>query len=181
MLSGMSTELDILADVSRRLDAAEVPFMLTGSFALAFYATPRMTRDLDIVVALVPGRIEAVTAAFADDYYVDPDLIAPAVRSESLFNVMHFASGMKVDLIVRKSTPYRIHEFTRRRRASLGDVATWIVSREDLILSKLAWSATSELQRRDVEQLLKAEVDVAYLRHWAVELGVRTALDALLQ
>jgi p-hydroxybenzoate 3-monooxygenase len=29
-----------------------MPFMLTGSFALAYYATPRMTRDLDIVVAL---------------------------------------------------------------------------------------------------------------------------------
>lgn len=154
--------------------------MLTGSFALAFYATPRMTRDLDIVVALDPTRITAVTAAFADDYYIDPDMIAPAVRSESLFNVMHFASGMKADLIVRKSSPYRLHEFARRRRASLGTVETWIVSREDLILSKLAWSATSELQRRDVQQLLAAAVDVDYLRRWAPELKVLDALNALL-
>jgi hypothetical protein len=44
MLSPMSTELDVLADVSRRLDGSGVPFMLTGSFALAFYATTRMTR-----------------------------------------------------------------------------------------------------------------------------------------
>jgi hypothetical protein len=176
----MSTELDVLADVNRRLDAAGVPFMLTGSFALAFYATPRMTRDLDIVVALDPTRIAAVTAAFADDYYIDPDMIAPAVRMESLFNFMHFESGMKVDLIVRKSSPYRIHEFTRRRRASLGTVETWIVSREDLILSKLVWSATSELQRRDVQQLLAAAVDVDYLRRWAPELRVVDALNALL-
>lgn len=180
MLSAMSTELDVLADVTRRLDAAAVPFMLTGSFALAFYATPRMTRDLDIVVALDPGRIAAVTAAFADEYYIDPDMIAPALRLESLFNVMHFASGMKVDLIVRKSSPYRVHEFTRRRRASLGDVETWIVSREDLVLSKLAWSATSEVQRRDVQQLLTEAVDVDYLRRWAPELGVLGALNELL-
>jgi hypothetical protein len=48
----MITELDVLGLVSDRLAEAGVPFMLTGSFALAYYATPRMTRDLDIVVEL---------------------------------------------------------------------------------------------------------------------------------
>jgi hypothetical protein len=28
-----------------------IPFMLTGSFALGYYGKPRMTRDLDFVVA----------------------------------------------------------------------------------------------------------------------------------
>jgi hypothetical protein len=37
----MSVERDILADVSQRLSALDLPFMLTGSFALAFHATPR--------------------------------------------------------------------------------------------------------------------------------------------
>jgi len=40
----MSDELDVLADVSARLEALGLPFMLTWSYALAFYATPRMTR-----------------------------------------------------------------------------------------------------------------------------------------
>jgi hypothetical protein len=48
----MTTELEVLGLVSDRLSAHGLPFMLTGSFALAYYATPRMTRDLDIVVAL---------------------------------------------------------------------------------------------------------------------------------
>jgi hypothetical protein len=38
----------VLRDVSTRLDAAELPFMLTGSLALNFYAQPRMTRDVDL-------------------------------------------------------------------------------------------------------------------------------------
>jgi len=48
----MTTELEVLGLVSDRLSAHGLPLMLTGSFALAYYATPRMTRDLDIVVAL---------------------------------------------------------------------------------------------------------------------------------
>lgn len=53
----MLTELDVLGIVGDRLTACEIPFMLTGSFAMAHYTTPRMTRDLDIVVAM---RVEDV-------------------------------------------------------------------------------------------------------------------------
>lgn len=49
----MIGELDVLSIVSERLDTAGLPFMLTGSYAMAWYTTPRMTRDLDIVVAMM--------------------------------------------------------------------------------------------------------------------------------
>jgi hypothetical protein len=45
------TELDVLGVVSDRLSANGIACMLTGSFALPYCATPRMTRALDIVVA----------------------------------------------------------------------------------------------------------------------------------
>ena len=44
----MVGELDVLGIVSRRLTDLRIDFMLTGSFAMAFYATPRMTRDIDV-------------------------------------------------------------------------------------------------------------------------------------
>lgn len=43
------------------------------SSALAYYATPRMTRDLDIVVALNDRDVDALVAAFASDFYIDAD------------------------------------------------------------------------------------------------------------
>ncbi len=177
-----SREIEVLADVSARLDALDLPFMLTGSFALAFYATPRMTRDLDIVVSVDANRAAALTAAFADGYYIDADLVRLAINAQSLFNLMHFASGIKIDLIVRKSTPYRVLELARRREVHLGELRTWIVSLEDLILSKLVWANTtkSEMQTRDVQQLLSGPVDIDYLRLWAQELGVAPELEAQL-
>jgi hypothetical protein len=48
----MKTELDVLRDVSQRLESGGVAFMLTGSMAMNFYAQPRMTRDIDLVVKL---------------------------------------------------------------------------------------------------------------------------------
>ena len=90
--------------------------------------------------------------------------------------------AVKIDLIVRKSTAYRKLEFSRRQAVSLGGVPTWIVSREDLILSKLEWSmeSVSELQRRDVAQLLAGPVDQAYLDRWSLDLGVQSALKELI-
>lgn len=178
----MSSELEVLADITARLEQLGLPFMLTGSFALAFYATPRMTRDLDIVVAIDASRLAALTAAFADSYYIDADLIRSAIEVEGLFNLMHYASGIKIDLIVRKSTPYRVQEFSRRREARLGELRTWIVSREDLVLSKLVWAEAtgSEMQIRDVQQLLSGAVDIDYLRRWAADLGVAPQLEVLL-
>ena len=142
----MTTELEVLGLVSDRLSAHGLPFMLTGSFALAYYATPRMTRDLDIVVALNENDVDALVAAFAPDFYIDADADAArtAIQTERMFNLMHLESGVKVDLIVRKSSEFRQVEFARRQPVSIAGTRTWIVSREDLILSKLfgRWNLT---------------------------------------
>lgn len=175
----MLGELDILKIVSERLGAAGIEFMLTGSYALAYYATPRMTRDLDLVVALEAASVDPLVAAFAADFYIDADDVFEAVAAQRMFNLMHLMSGIKVDFIVRKQAEYRQVEFARRRRVDLGGVPAFVVSREDLILSKLLWAreSKSELQLRDVRALLDGPLDHAYLRHWAASLGVDNMLD----
>lgn len=62
-LRSVATELEVLRIVSDRLTTVGTPFMLTGSFALAYYATPRMTRDLDIVVALAEQDVDRLVRA----------------------------------------------------------------------------------------------------------------------
>lgn len=178
----MTTEFEVLNRVSTGLSAQGLLFMLTGSFAMARYTTPRMTRDIDIVVALLPDAVDRLVQEFSADFYVDADAVRAAVQSEQLFNMMHLSSGIKIDLVIRKSSDYRRLEFERRQRAMVGTVDTWIVSREDLILSKLVWArdAHSEVQYRDVRQLLDGAVDLDYLQRWAGVLGVQTVLNELL-
>jgi hypothetical protein len=62
---------------------------------------------------------------------------------------------------------------------AIAGIRTWIVSAEDLILSKLAWAldSNSELQRRDIRQLLAGAIDLDYIRQWAPQLGVTTLLN----
>ncbi len=177
----MLEELEALKTVGDRLESAGMPFMLTGSFAMAYYGKPRMTRDLDLVVALSEDDIDRVVALFSPDFYVDADDVRAAIASERMFNLMHNATGIKVDLIVRKRAEYRQVEFARRQHINLNGVRTWIVSREDLILSKLVWAqeANSELQRRDIKSLLDESVDRKYLNGWADRLAVQELLTEI--
>ena len=170
----MQNELDIVRDVSRRLDAAGIAFMLTGSMAMNYYAQPRMTRDIDVVVALQAGDAERIVRLFGADYYVSPTAVQDSIANESLFNLIHNESVIKVDCIVRKHTVYRLEEFNRRQRIQIEDFQTWIVSKEDLILSKLYWAkdSHSELQLRDVKNLFATGCDRAYIERWTGELDV---------
>lgn len=170
----MKNELDVVRDVSARLDRADIAYMLTGSMAMNYYAEPRMTRDIDLVVALAAEDTETIVRIFSPDYYVSLETVRESIRSESMFNLIHEDSVIKVDCIVRKSSRYRREEFTRRRRITVGDFATWIVSTEDLILSKLVWArdSHSELQLRDVRNLITSGCDAGYIERWTGDLGV---------
>jgi hypothetical protein len=170
----MQSELDIVRDVSQKLDAAGIGFMLTGSLAMNFYAQPRMTRDIDIVVAVRREDAERLVRLFSPDYYISREAVEHAITHEMLFNVIHNESIIKVDFIVRKRSDYRLNEFSRRQRVKLNDVETWVVSKEDLILSKLFWAkdSRSEMQFRDVENLVSTGCDRAYIERWTDELGL---------
>ena len=170
----MQNELDIVRDVSQRLASAGFDYMLTGSMAMNYYAQPRMTRDIDVVIALQSGDTECVVKLFSPDYYVSREAVDSSIAHQSLFNLIHHESVIKVDCLVRKRTEYRLHEFNRRQRIKIQDFETWIVSKEDLILSKLFWAkdSRSELQLRDVRNLVSTGCDRAYIKHWTTRLGV---------
>jgi Nucleotidyl transferase AbiEii toxin, Type IV TA system len=178
----MLSELDVLKDVCERLERAQVAYMLTGSMAMNYYAQPRMTRDIDFVIEVEPADSAKLVAAFEPDYYVPHEALAQAIVARGMFNLLHLESVIKVDLMVRKSDPYRRLEFGRRISIALPGFSAWIVSKEDLILSKLVWgkAGDSESQRRDVRNLLSTSVDIAYLRLWAIELDVSDLLEEML-
>lgn len=156
--------------------------MVTGSVAMNYYAQPRMTRDIDVVVSLERPDAERLVQFFGEDYYIDHQAVVRAIAEQSIFNLIHQDSVIKVDGIVRKSDAYREEEFSRRKQVSIADFQTWIVSLEDLILSKLYWArdSHSELQLRDVRNLLRRDFDSDYLRSRAKILGVEQLLEELL-
>ena len=171
-------EIDIVRDISGKLEQAGIDYMLTGSMAMNYYAQPRMTRDIDIVVAMGPEDVERLVALFEPEYYVSKKSIRETLAQESIFNLIHHESVIKVDCIVHKQSDYRKTEFARRRQVAILDFRTCLVSKEDLIISKLWWAkdSRSELQLTDVKNLLSTGYDAEYVERWTRELGLNSLL-----
>jgi hypothetical protein len=175
-------EIDIVRDISRKFDRASIAYMLTGSMAMNYYAQPRMTRDIDVVIAAGPEDGERVAALFRLEYYVNEERIRESLAQESIFNLIHQRSVIKVDCIVRQRSQYRQTEFERRRQVPILNFTTFIVSKEDLIISKLFWAkdSRSELQLSDVKNLLATGYDADYVQRWTHELGLDKLLEECL-
>lgn len=174
----MSEELTVLKMVTGRLAGAGLPYMVTGSIAANFYAVPRMTRDIDIVTELSEQDVHRVVELFQTDFYVDRESVQRAVAEKSLFNMIHKALVIKVDLVMRKDNDYRREEFSRRKPVFVEGHEFFIVAPEDLILSKLEWAKDthSEMQLADVRNLLASveNLDLGYLARWASRLGLES-------
>lgn len=177
----MTIELDILKQVCAQLDNYKISYMLTGSFAANFYAVPRMTRDIDIVIEIQMKEAEKIFQIFQKDFYVDKISIDEAIQHQSMFNIIHNELAFKIDFIVRKDNEYRLIEFKRKKRIQLDNMSIWIVSPEDLIISKLYWAkdSLSEMQIKDVKNLLLTihQLDHDYIREWVNKLDLEALYD----
>src|SRR3989338_7137544 len=177
----MSEESEVLKEVCRRLEVAGIPYMITGSIATNFYAVPRMTRDIDIVIEVRKQDVDKVMALFENDFYIDRGSVSEAIEVQGLFNILHNEYVIKVDFIVRKESLYRKLEFQRKRSADFEGQKIWIVTPEDLILSKLFWAkdSLSEIQLGNVKNLLRMvkDLDVVYLEKWVESLSLREIFE----
>jgi hypothetical protein len=170
-------------DVIRILDRLGIRYALGGSMASSIHGKPRFTQDADLTVEPFAGQERVFAESFDASYYVSLDAVERAVRDRTSFNVIHTSSGFKLDLFVRKDTPFEDSVYARRLQAPLTSEAIYVVSPEDIILYKLDWyrvgGFASERQWNDVLGVLQVQgerLDLAYLEHWANQLGVADLL-----
>jgi hypothetical protein len=170
----LQSQIDVVRDVSERLDAVEIGYMLTGSMALNGYSLPCVPRNLDFVVALRPADAEVIVRLFNPDYDISREAVDTAIAQQSSFSFNHRKTKTKVNCIICQSIKYRLTEFSRRQRAKFENFKTWIVSKEDLIISKLHWSRKNHSPRhlRDVTNLAATGCDTDYIDRWTRALGV---------
>jgi hypothetical protein len=149
-----------------------------------------MTADVDLVVDLRMDQVDRLVRALETEFYVDAEAIRDAIRRHESFNLEHLATMFKVDVFVLKPRPFDETEFERRQRHAISadpEFFAYVAMAEDNILAKLEWyrmgGEASDRQWNDVQNVIKTQLgrlDVAYMRHWAVALGVADLLERAL-
>ncbi|HWE04314.1 MAG TPA: hypothetical protein VG326_18050 [Tepidisphaeraceae bacterium] len=170
---------ELLKKVVTVLESADVPYMLTGSYASSLQGEPRLTHDVDLVVAITPIGGQALLKAFrGPDYYLDEGAIAEAIARKSQFNLLDAIGGDKVDFWILTDETFDQSRFARRYVEEFEGLRLYVSRPEDTILMKLRWaemSGGSERQFNDargVFELQRASIDLDYMERWTRELRI---------
>jgi hypothetical protein len=156
----------------------QIPYMLSGSIAMGLYTIPRMTRDIDFIIHLEAKNLDFFVNSFKDGFYCDSDAVRDAIESPlKMFNIIDHTTGYKADFVVLKNDPFRQEEFSRRLKLTYFGKTIYVVSPEDLLISKLIWiqDLQSALQMEDIKNLVVIDnLDWSYILKWINQLKLRT-------
>ena len=176
---------DLLIKVTDKLRWLKIPYMLTGGIAVIFYGRPRLTHDFDLVVTIKPEQIPSLMKAFQDEFYISQEAIQNALDTRSMFNMIHFDSGIKVDFWIIQVSEFDRKRFERRKKHGYGGKEICFSSPEDVILIKILWFKESEIQKHLEDALgileIQRNLDFDYLKTWADKLGTQGLLKGLLK
>lgn len=187
----MSRDLEAaVAPVATALEALNVDYYLAGSVISSLFGVARATADVDIVAALRREHARPLVAMLGDDYYADEDMALDAIARRSMFNVIHLATMLKVDVYVA-GTAFDRSALDRRQRDTIvveqPAKAFSIASAEDVVLHKLRWfrdgGEVSDRQWGDILGVLRVQraLDLEFMRRWAADLGVADLLERALE
>lgn len=166
--------------------AENLDHMLTGAFAFNYYAIPRSTKDVDIVVDVTgAGKISALIKR------LEPEI---EFRGQVQFDTLTWGkrhigrpaknSTLEVELFELFDDPFVQSQFKRRRRLVLPQIAmeTWIPTPEDIIVQKLRWGRGKDLE--DARDVLATEhpstLDMPYIENWCATHSTTDRLTAAL-
>lgn len=173
---------ELLRRLGDSFERLGIPYRITGSMATIAYGEPRLTNDIDVVVRMQPEDVKALCAVFpAPEFYCSLAAAEQAVRQRHQFNILHPASGLKVDIIIASDSAFDASRFSRGQKLqATADCQAWFASPEDVILKKLVYSQEggSDKHLRDIVGVLKVQaekIDRKYIEDWAARLGVDEA------
>ena len=144
---------ELLAQVVETFERLRIPYLVTGSVASMAYGEPRLTNDIDLVAGINDHHIVRLLDAFPSDaFYLSEEAIREAILHQTQFNIIHPTSGLKVDVMVRRDTPFDRSRFARARllRPTQSYTAAF-ASAEDVIIKKMEYyqEGGSEKHLRD--------------------------------
>jgi hypothetical protein len=175
---------------TRRLRELGIRYMVSGSVASSIYGVPRLTLDVDLVIALLRSQIPRLTAAFPPpEFYCPPDevIVVEAARDHGgSFNILHLPSNFKADFFLAGRDPINIWGFAKCRTTDLEGEQLVVAPPELVIVRKLESyrNGGSEKHIRDIGAMLELTPDLAnnlQLKEFIAERGLQSSWNKVLE
>ncbi|NJN23057.1 MAG: hypothetical protein HC812_20130 [Leptolyngbya sp. RL_3_1] len=185
-MTWLQDPIDVALTLHPVFEGLGIAYYLSGGIAAIFYGEYRTTQDADLVLNLDAEQLPALVTTLENlGFYVAGVDDAVGGRLATL-QAIHTETLAKADLTLSGGDEFEIAKFARRRLETLEQRGQlYLITPEDLVLSKLRWRqrSQSEKQWRDILGILKVQstmLDLDYLQEWAVQLKLAPDLAKVL-
>lgn len=183
------SETDLVLLYTRRLERAGFTYMITGSVAGVFYGEPRVTHDVDLVLALARSDTARIAELFPlDEFYPPEEIIVQEVlrAQRGHFNLIHHESGFKADVYLANRDPFHKWALSERRLVEVDGEPVHVAPLEYVIVRKLEFyrEGGSEKHLRDIEGMLRVSRELIredVLRRWLIARRVEETWESIEQ
>jgi hypothetical protein len=165
-----------------KLNQLGVPYMVTGATAAIVYGQPRVTNDLDVVLALDSAAVSRLADFFPEtEFYLPPDSVLRVEqgrRQRGHFNIIHHESGYKADVYVAGEDPLHAWALPLRRALPWGGETLTVAPPEYVIVRKLEYFREGGSQKHllDIRAMLAVtEVNRTEVARWVSARGLTDA------
>lgn len=135
------------------LNSNNVRYLIIGSFALSYYAEPRYTKDIDILVEATPPNADRVMEAIHEFGFSDIELESrDFLEPEQVIQLG--IEPLRIDLLTSLKGIAFADAWERRTTGQYGDIPAFYISKQDLIDHKRLVGRKQDLA--DIEKLIKA-------------------------
>ena len=143
-------------DMLKSLNYADVKYCIIGSFALAFHATPRYTKDMDILVEPTLANGKKIIQALNNFGFGELGLTPEDFTAKESIVQLGF-EPVRIDLITSISGISFEDIWKNRVQGIYGQTKTYFISREHLIACKLNAGRPQDLLDVDVLRSTSSE------------------------
>jgi hypothetical protein len=169
------------------LNELGIPYMMVGSYSSNYWGRPRLTKDVDFVIALEGFELNQLTAALGPDFRTEQQMSFETVTMHTRHKIVHRQSLFQIEFFELTKDPFNQSRFNRRRQIEFRGLQTWLPSPEDVIVQKLMWASRNPNREQDIldaREVIgvqkKIGLDLEYIRHWTDQHGTRDLFDKLL-
>jgi len=165
---------DLARLVIEACEAEQIDYMMTGAFAVAYYAIPRSTNDVDFVLSLLPkDGIERVIRRLSPHIEFESQVRFDTLRwGRRHVGISRTATTLKVELFELFDDAFVRQQFERSKPMDSRQLQhrVWLPTAEDAIVQKLRWGRSKDLD--DARDILATQGpenwDMSYIRNWCV-------------
>ncbi len=178
--------VEFVVRVLDALDSLEIPYVTVGSFAVNAYVEPRSTRDADFVLQMDNLSIGKLVTRIGPDFILDPQMSFESVTLTTRYIIKHQSAIFTVEFFGLTDDSHDQMRFSRRVLGAVGQRKAYVLTPEDIVVTKLRWSVKAKRQKdiQDAKLVLATmhhSLDLDYIRKWCSEHGTIDVFEKSLE